>query len=91
VGQGVNKEALGGNEKQSFYCFGTRNVEETHIALQAYVELSRSRTRETVRLVRDFDEILLVNHPCTELTKKTSGLRRCTREHSQDFGLASEA
>jgi hypothetical protein len=76
VGQGVNKRALGENEKQAFYCSGRRNIEGTHIALQAYVELSRSQTRETVRLVRDFDETLVANHPCTELYKEDQRLKK---------------
>lgn len=40
----------------------------------AYVALSRSRGRETIRLLRDFDHKLLCHHPCEDLRKEDERL-----------------
>jgi hypothetical protein len=44
----------------------------------AYVALSRSRGRKTIRLLRDFDDALFTNHPSDDL--RTEDIRL----HEQD-------
>lgn len=53
----------------------------------AYVALSRSRGRETIRLLRDFDDKLLTHHPSEDLRQedeRLSRLAKATQDCIQD-------
>lgn len=49
-------------------------------AFHAYVTLSRSQGRDTVRLLRDFDEKLFTIHPSEYLQKEDNQLEMLERE-----------
>ncbi|KAH9021604.1 hypothetical protein EDB84DRAFT_1274920, partial [Lactarius hengduanensis] len=43
-------------------------------AFNAYIALSRSRGRKTIRLLHDFDDRLFTNHPCEGLRTEDNHL-----------------
>lgn len=49
-------------------------------AFNAYVALSRSSGRDTIRLLRDFDDDLFVNPPCPQLAQEDRRLERLDAE-----------
>jgi len=51
----------------------------------AYVALSRSRGRETIRILRSFDEQLFVHHPLEDLRKEMLRLERLDKETKAKF------
>ncbi len=67
----------------------------TFSAFNAYVALSRSRGRETIRLLRDFEERLFTVHPSEELRledARLSALEKATlkRYNAGQYGCFSE-
>ena len=51
----------------------------------AYVSLSRSRGRGTIRLLRDFDESLFTRHPNEHLRKEDARLERLEKETKKRY------
>jgi len=51
----------------------------------AYIALSRSRGRETIQLLRDFNDELFVHHPSEDLRKEMLRLEELNRETQTKF------
>lgn len=51
----------------------------------AYVSLSRSRGRKTIRILRDFDATLFQNHPSEELRKDMMRLQKLAEDTSKSW------
>jgi len=51
----------------------------------AYVALSRSRGRETIRLLRDFDDDLFIHHPSEDLRREMSRLEELDKKTQIKF------
>ncbi|KAH7905837.1 hypothetical protein BJ138DRAFT_1017168, partial [Hygrophoropsis aurantiaca] len=58
-------------------------------AFNAYVALSRSRGRDTIRLLRDFETELLTTHPSEDLREEDIRLLNLSRETSENYSMGA--
>jgi hypothetical protein len=54
-------------------------------AFNAYVALSRSQGRDTIRLLRDFENVLFTRHPSEDLREEEHRLENLAKETKKDY------